>query len=165
MRMNLQITQSQHEQFEWSPYAARGFACVCRNTGTCRSDSVSLKSYLEQIFPTPPTPLLGCCFKLGEMICCFLLDETGWHGILNSPAQIERNKHRSELVTATDNHQDVETTPAQTQHCLQISIFRYVWCVCVSVYTLRRLQLPTNLAQPRRSYWQGPSSTDSGVSR
>lgn len=41
MRMNLQITQSQHEQFEWSSYAARGFAGVCRNTGTCRSDSVS----------------------------------------------------------------------------------------------------------------------------
>ena len=108
-----------------------------------------LKSYFEQIFPTPPTPLLGCCFKLGEMICCFLLDETGWHGILNSPAQIERNKHRSELVTATDNHQDVETTPAQTQHCLQISIFRYV-CVCVRVcvYTLRRLHPPTNSHSP-----------------
>ncbi len=91
-----------------------------------------LKLQFKQIPPLLPThqiPLPVRRFKLGELICCFLLDETAWHGILNSLAQIEANKHRSVLVTATDNHHHVETTPAQTR--LQISIFRY--CAgCVS---------------------------------
>lgn len=99
--------------------------------GAALCHSTMLRSYFKQIYPTPAAPLPVCCFKLGEMICCFLLDETGWHGILNSPAQIERNKHRGALVTATDNRQDVETTPEQTRQCLQISIFRYVRSVCV----------------------------------
>lgn len=103
-----------------------------------------LKSLLKQIFSSRNTPLQVCCFKLGDMICCFLWDETGWHGILNSPAQIERNKHRGVLVTATDNHQDVETTRAQTRQCLQISVFRYVQSVCER----SRRRLPTHSQNP-----------------
>lgn len=96
------------------------YMCVC--VWVCRSDCVSQPCWNDTL--SKYSPLSVCCFKLGEMICCFLLDETGWRGILNSPTQIQGNKHRGVLVTTSDNHHDVDTThhAQTTRRRLQICV-------------------------------------------
>lgn len=75
---------------------------------------ISPSHITEQMFSSPPAPLLVCRYKCREMICCLLFDETGWHG--NSASYIDRNKHRSVLVAAPRNRQNIfKNTPADTR--------------------------------------------------
>lgn len=141
------------------------YAFVCWCTRTCEWDLMSVK-HAEIILWANNSqlshPSASVPFQTGrnDFLFSFRCDETRWHGILNSPAQIERNKQQSGLVIAPDKHQDVETTPAQTQQCLQISIFSYMR----HVKAQQAASLGT-LSEPRLSHWRGLSSTNSRVNQ